>query len=213
MEVPRRPAPYRVETERLVLRCPELTDLEPIHESVLESVESLRPWMPWVADEPSTLAQRADVIRRLRTGFDRQEDLTYMLYDRASGGHLGGAGLHPRVGPGGIELGYWIRESAQGQGLAGEATQALLRVAFQFVGVDRVEIRIEPSNRASRRVVEKLEIPREAVLRRRFPRAGDLQDVEVYSVFASDFAASPERYPAVRAYNPVGEEIPAPAPR
>ena len=58
MDLARRPAPFRIETERLVLRCPELTDVDLVQEAVSESIESLRPWMPWVEGEPVAREQR-----------------------------------------------------------------------------------------------------------------------------------------------------------
>ena len=189
MERPIHAAPYRVETDRLVLRCPEISDLRVIHDGVVETLPALRPWMPWVADEPVSLSERARVIQRLRSGFDRGEDFTYMMFRRDSGGYVGGAGLHARVGEGGVELGYWVRSSEQGRGLAGEAASGLLRTAFEHMGVDRVEIRIERDNRPSHRVVEKLGVSKEATLRRRFPRAGDLRDVNLFTVFRADFPA------------------------
>ena len=54
-------------------------------------------------------------------------------------------------------VGYWVDEAMAGQGLAPEATVVVLRFAFEELGLHRVEIAIVPRNRASRRVVEKLE--------------------------------------------------------
>jgi len=199
MDLNLRPAPYRVETPRLVLRCPEVADVPAIHEGLLESLDSLRPWMPWVAGEPSSLDERIRVVQGLRSGFDRGEDFPYMVFAADDGRFVGGMGLHPRVGPGGLELGYWIRSAEQGHGLAAEGAGALLRAAFEQMNAARVEIRIEPENEASRRVVAKLQVPREATLHARFPRAGRLRDVELYTVFADTFpdlpaASAPARF-------------------
>jgi len=207
MDLARRPAPFRIETERLELRCPDLADLDAAHAAVEESVEMLRPWMPWVETEPISLEQRAAELRRLRDGFERHEDYTYFAFARGSERMLGGLGLHPRVGPAGLELGYWIRRSERGRGLAVEGASALLRAAFECVGVDRVEVRIEPTNAASRRVVEKLSIPKEATLRRRLPRTGGLRDVDVYTMFARDLPGSPAAGVAVRFLDERGQPI------
>jgi RimJ/RimL family protein N-acetyltransferase len=196
VELVRRPAPYRIETERLVLRCPELMDLDTVHEVVSVSVDALRPWMPWVEPEPISKEQRANDVRRLRARFDQDEDYTYFVF-AGDGPMVGGMGLHPRVGPGGVELGYWIRPSEQRQGLAVEGASALIRAAFECIGVDRVEIRIEPTNGPSRRVVEKLGVRKEATLRRRLPREEELRDVDLYTLFAADFSGSfPASVPA-----------------
>ncbi|MBZ0269828.1 GNAT family N-acetyltransferase, partial [bacterium] len=212
MDLHLRPAPYRIETERLVLRCPEVSDTEAAHEGVLESLDALRPWMPWVEDDPVSLRRRVDEVRRMRAGFDRGEDNTYFVFDAGDGGFLGGMGLHQRVGPLALELGYWIRTARQGSGLAGEGASALLRAAFDVMRAHHVEIRIEPENAASLRVVEKLGVPLEARLRGRFPRGGALRDIEVYTVFAGDFEDSPAGKVPVRLYDAVGSRIPTGAP-
>ncbi|HMB70570.1 MAG TPA: GNAT family N-acetyltransferase, partial [bacterium] len=116
MEFPIHPAPYRVVTDRLELRCPEVADVQAIHEGILESLDALRPWMPWVSNDPVPLSERAKVVRDLRAGFDRGKDFTFMVFRRDTGRFVGGMGLHPRVGTGGLELGYWVRTSEQGRG-------------------------------------------------------------------------------------------------
>ncbi|GJM44758.1 MAG: hypothetical protein DHS20C21_16000 [Gemmatimonadota bacterium] len=190
MDLPTHPAPYRIRTPRLLLRCPEVDDIPAVHEGVLETVDLLAPWMPWVEGEPVPLSQRTRDIERLRGGFERNEDFTYMVFDAETDEFVGGMGLHPRVGAAGVEVGYWVRTRRQGHGLAGEGTSALIRTAFEHLGVDRVEMRIEPENGPSHRVMEKLGIRREALLRRRFLRGGELRDVHVFTIFRSEFAGS-----------------------
>lgn len=212
MDLQLRPAPYRIETDRLVLRCPEVADTEIAHEGVLESIDALRPWMPWVEDDPVSLRRRVEDVRRMRAGFDRGEDNTYFVFDRKDGRFVGGMGLHQRVGPLALELGYWIRVGRQGSGLACEGAAALLRAAFDAMRAHHVEIRIEPENAASRAVVAKLGVPREATLRERFPRGGALRDVEVYTAFAADFEGCAAAAVPVLLFDAVGGRIRCGAP-
>lgn len=207
MEPTRRPAPFRIETGRLVLRCPDPADVDLVQEAVAESVATLRPWMPWVEGEPVSRGQRRTDLRRFRDEFRRHENYVYFLFTPEEDRMVGGMGLHPRVGPCGVELGYWIRSSERGRGLAVEGTAALIRAAFECVGVDRVEIRIEPPNAASRRVVEKLAIPREATLRRRLPRDEELRDVDVFTIFADDFSGSPAAAVGARFLDEEGQPL------
>ena len=60
------PAPYRIETERLVIRCYEPRDASLLKEAIDSSLEHLRPWMPWAHQEPQTLEQKMELIRRFR---------------------------------------------------------------------------------------------------------------------------------------------------
>lgn len=55
-------------------------------------------------------------------------------------------------------IGYWIDKAVAGKGYMPEAVVLVLQFAFENVGLHRVEINIVPFNRASLRVVEKLNI-------------------------------------------------------
>jgi ribosomal-protein-serine acetyltransferase len=64
--------------------------------------------------------------------------------------------LHPRIGPGGIEIGYWIHVAHANRGFATEAAGALTEWSLGLVSIDRVEIHHDVANVASQRVPEKL---------------------------------------------------------
>jgi RimJ/RimL family protein N-acetyltransferase len=201
------PAPYRIETERLVIRCYEPRDAPLIKESVDSSLEHLRPWMPWALDEPQTLEEKTELARNFRANFDTGENFTYGIFSSDEDEVLGGTGLHPRIGPGGLEIGYWIRASAVRQGICTESTAALMRVGFEICGADRIEIRIEPGNDASFGIPRKLGFAEEATLRRRLdPRqGGELRDVTIFTMFREDF--DPSLAPGIRAYDARGEQL------
>ena len=134
----------------LEVRQYTLDDVPAMHEAIVESIDHLRPWMPWVALEPLTLAQRTAMVRRwLGEG---TENLVIVV----DGIYAGGTGLHDRVGPTGREIGYWVRASMTGRGIATEAARQLTERALDIPGVDQVEIHHDKANLASRRVPEKL---------------------------------------------------------
>jgi ribosomal-protein-serine acetyltransferase len=81
-------------------------------------------------------------------------DFPYAIAD-GSGDLLGGCGLHRRIGPAGLEIGYGVRGDRVGQGIATQAVAALTEAAFSIEGVDHVEIHHDAANVASRRVSEK----------------------------------------------------------
>jgi RimJ/RimL family protein N-acetyltransferase len=202
------PAPYRIETERLVIRCYEPRDAPLLKDAVDASVEHLQAWMPWAAAEPQTLEQKVELVKYLRSLFDMGENFTYGIFDAEESEVLGGTGLHPRVGPGGLEIGYWIRSDATRQGMASESTGALTRVGLEVCEADRIEIRIEPRNEASIGVPRKLGFLEEATLRRRLPawREGEpLRDVTIFTMFREDYDAS--LAPALRAFDALGRQL------
>jgi ribosomal-protein-alanine N-acetyltransferase len=84
-------------------------------------------------------------------------------------------------------VGYWVDEAMAGQGLAPEATVAVLRFAFEELGLHRVEIAIVPRNRASRRVVEKLNLREEGVAVRYLEIDGTWEDHVRYAMTAEEW--------------------------
>ncbi len=201
------PPPYRIETPRLVIRCYEPDDAAALKDAIDSSLEHLRPFMPWIDDEPQPLEEKVALCRRFRVAFDAGDNFIYGIFDEREAELLGGTGLHPRIGPGGLEVGYWIRGSRTRQGIASETSSALTRVAFELCGADRVEIRIDPANAASLGVPRKLGFPEEAKLRRRLPaRPGEpLRDVIIFTLFSEDYEGSPAAVTPLRAWDGAGK--------
>jgi RimJ/RimL family protein N-acetyltransferase len=201
------PAPYRIETERLVIRCYDPRDAPLLKESIDASLEHLREFMPWAHDEPQTLEEKTALLKSFRSAFDSGENFVYGIFSRDEREVLGGTGLHPRIEAGGLEIGYWIGAGATRRGFATEASAALTRVGIEVCGADRIEIRVEPANAASAGIPRKLGFVEEATLRRRLPaRPGEpLRDVTIFTLFREEL--DPAIAPNVRAYDARGEQI------
>jgi len=201
------PAPYRIETERLVIRCYEPRDAPMTKDAIDSSLEHLRPWMPWAEHEPQTLEQKTDLMKTFRSQFDAGENFVMGIFSADEVEQIGGSGLHPRIEPGGLEIGYFVRASRTRQGFVTESTAALTRVGFEICEADRIEIRIEPRNEVSMGVPRKLGFREEATLRRRLPgRAnGPLRDVTIFTMFREDF--DPAIAPTLRAFDALGRQV------
>lgn len=97
-----------------------------------------------------------DRLRGYRDDFHSGGDALFAILDPEEAEVLGGAGLYRRVGPGGIEIGYWVRSDLAGRGIATEATIALTDAGFALEGIDRIEIHCDPRNGASVAIPRKL---------------------------------------------------------
>ena len=137
---------YRIETERLVIRCYNPGDVFLLKTAVDESFEHLRPWMPWASNEPEDLQVKIDRIRMFRGEFDLNKNYVYGIFDPDEKNLIGGCGLHPRIGFNALEIGYWIHVNHIRKGYGTEITAALTRVAFEIEKVQRVEIHCDPKN-------------------------------------------------------------------
>ncbi|HEU4698923.1 MAG TPA: GNAT family N-acetyltransferase [Gemmatimonadales bacterium] len=208
------PPAYRVVTPRLVLRCWDPADAPALAEAVTASLDALRPWMNFVQSEPEPLEAKIARLRRFRAAFDRDEDFAYGVFPRdgevrpAAVPVWGGTALHPRIGPGGLEIGYWLHTARHGKGYATELSAALTRVAFAVHGAERVEIRCEPANAASAAVPRRLGFRHEATLARRHVAPdGKLHDLMVWTLWSHEFAASPAADVPVEAFDAAGRPL------
>lgn len=182
VSAPRDP-PQLVETERLELRAPKVSDAPALTELVLASLPELSRFMPW-ATADYDLAGCEESIRAAIAAFVTRRDFRYHVFERGSGRVVGSTGIHalewrvPRC-----EIGYWIGTRHTGRGYASEAAAALTEVAFSHLGARRIEIRCDDENLASARVAERCGYALNALFTNhdRNPR-GELRDTRVYAV-------------------------------
>lgn len=137
--------------------------------------------MPWCHPTYSLQAAREWVAGAAARMRERSAFEFVIASDR--GDYLGGCGLNQlrpldRV----ANLGYWVRASQAGQGIATRAVQLLVDWAFQNTNLIRLEIVVAVDNDASRRVAEKLGARCEGVLQRRFFLNGRSVDALMFAL-------------------------------
>lgn len=199
---------YRLETERLLLRCWSPEDAPVLRQALDKSDQHLRPWIPFMKDEPRTLEQTVDWVRTHRSNFDTDQMYRYGVFLKDSGELVGENMLLSRVGPGGLELGYWTHVDFGGNGFATEATCVMIRVAFELAGVERVEIHCAPDNAASAAIPARLGFSHEATLKDRAPDTeGNDHDLMIWTLFRENYPGSKASEVRVRAYDSLQQPI------
>lgn len=138
----------------LLLRRWVGSDAAELGEAIRESVEHLRPWMAWISEEPLPLDQRTKLINQWERDWAQGGDVILGVFlDRRI---AGSCGLHRRIGPDGLEIGYWIHSAFLRHGLATRVAGVLTAAAFAVPGITRVEIHHDKANQASGGVPRKL---------------------------------------------------------
>ena len=181
---------YRIETKRLVIRCYNPVDSKLLEQSVMESLEHLKPWMAWAHNEPVSLEARTKAVQSFRGKFDLGENYIYGIFNADETRLLGGTGLHTRVGENQFEIGYWIHKDFINQGLVTESSAALTKVAFEICRVHRVEIHCDPGNVASAAIPRKLGYTHEGTLRQKTPFLDGWSDSMVWGMLESEYPTS-----------------------
>ena len=198
---------YRIETERLVVRCYQPSDTQLLADSVIESVEHLKPWMPWAHDEPRPFEVRLQGVKRFRGKFDLQEDYIYGIFNPEETRLIGGTGLHTRLGDRQLEIGYWIHKDFINKGLVTESTAALVKVAFEVIHVHRIEIHCDPGNQASASIPRKLGFTHEGTLRQKTPFLDRWSDSMVWGLLEEEYPPSPAANAKIKVFDAVGNPL------
>ncbi len=198
---------YRIETARLVLRCYEPTDAQMLSDSINESLEHLRPWMPWAHGEPEPAEAKVEHLKRFRGMFDLQQDYIYGIFNQQETRLLGGTGLHTRLGKEQLEIGYWIHKDFANQGLVTESTTALVKVAFEVIHIHRIEIHCDPRNLASASIPRKLGFTHEGTLRSKMRFLDHWIDSMIWGLVEDEYPGSPASKADIHVFDVRGNRL------
>jgi RimJ/RimL family protein N-acetyltransferase len=140
----------------------------------------MSPWMPWCQPGYSMEMARDWTAARPKLFSDRIE--FDFVITREDGRFLGGCGLNQmnyfyRFS----NLGYWVRSSEAGKGVAVQAVRLTAAFAFEKTLLNRLELLIAAGNDRSCRVAEKAGALLEGVLRDRIFLDGQSIDAKLYS--------------------------------
>ncbi len=138
-----------IERGPVTLRRWRPDDTDALFEAVTESLDHLGPW---AADYTRASAEEylAGSVKHWNEGTEYNYAIT------TAGALAGSISLMTRIGPRGLEIGYWVHRAHARQGLATAASAALVEQAFRLPGVDPVEIVHDELNAASGAIPRRL---------------------------------------------------------
>jgi RimJ/RimL family protein N-acetyltransferase len=198
---------YRIETSRLVVRCYQPADAQLLADSVAESVEHLKPWMPWAYAEPEPFEAKVERVKKFRGMFDLQQDYIYGIFNQEETRLLGGTGLHTRLGNEQLEIGYWIHKDFTNQGLVTESSAALVKVAFEIIHIHRLEIHCDPRNLTSAAIPRKLGFTHEGTLRSKTRFLDHWIDSMIWGLLEDEYPDSPSCKGDIRVFDARGIQL------
>lgn len=172
--------PERLETERLVLRKPRMDDAPAIFDRWAQDKEVTR-YLTWRPHE--RLEQTQEFVRSCLEAWDRQTRFPYMITLKQNGEVIGM--IDPRIEGPRIGIGYAAVRAYWGKGYIPEATGAIIEWAFRQPSIYRVYATTDVENLASRRVLEKVGMQCEGILRRYIihPNISDVpRDSYIYAI-------------------------------
>lgn len=177
----------------LLLRPYRADDALALYAAVQESIESVGRWLPWCHAGYST-ADASAWIAHCEEAWVTGDQYTFAIFDDTTQKFLGAAGLSHRVREHNFaSIGYWVRESARGRGIAARAGRAVATFGFDTIKLTRIEILAAADNQASRRSAENIGARFETIARNRLSTPQGIVDAAVYALIPSDQNLSQNR--------------------
>jgi len=199
---------YKIETDRTIIRCYELSDAQMLKDAVDISIEHLKPWTYWIKNEPETIEKKLILIRKFRGNFDLGKDFAYGIFTQDQKGFIGGIGLHITNEENVKEIGYWISSKYANQGYATETTKALIKVGFEINNLERIEIHCDSRNIVSYNIPKKLGFVLDGILRKRQKQIdGRIGDVMIWSMFRDEYEKSKIKDYSIKIFDGLNREI------
>jgi RimJ/RimL family protein N-acetyltransferase len=204
---------FRLETESVVIRCYTPADAFALSDVVTRSREHLLPWMPWAKNE----SDHETYLKLIRTFMGEYHlGIHYVMgvFDPIDGHLIAGTGLHQRVGADAFEIGYWVDVHHIRLGYATHIAGALTKAAFEYAGVGRMNIHMQPANTQSEAIPKKLGYRCDGILRKHTPSVnGDLADALIYTMTREEYDANDLKLMPLKAFDFAGRLLePKPLP-
>jgi [ribosomal protein S5]-alanine N-acetyltransferase len=177
-----RDLPRRIETDRLLLRPFQLSDVEDVF-----AYASDKEWARYLPVPQPYLREHAEefVAQQRLKDWSVRPTWAVVLEDQV----VGGVDLTLQLDHRRASLGYALARPQWSKGLTTEATRTVISKAYEVHGdLNRIQAWADSRNGASRRVLEKLGMTLEGVLRENSVMHGEPVDDAWYGVLRSEWS-------------------------
>lgn len=151
--------PPVLKTDRLLLRCPVVSDIEAILDYYERNRAHLAPFEPVKPSAFYTYSYWERQIRHFSREFDRGEAVRFFFFPRRNGkdivGYASFSQIHRRVAQYCV-LGYSVSHEYQGQGYMTEGLSEAIRYMFESQNLHRIMANYMPHNRRSGKLLRRL---------------------------------------------------------
>lgn len=183
-------ATMRLTDGDLLIRPWQPDDAPLLYSAASESVATVGPWLPWLTAQ-YTLVDSEQWTAESAEHWRARTEFRFGVFDSGDPRRcVGGVGLnHLNRMHGFANLGYWVRSSATGQGIAVRAARRAACFGLTTGALGRIEILTAVDNAASQRIADRLGASFEGVLRDRLLIRGQWIPARLYSLVRADLPA------------------------
>jgi ribosomal-protein-serine acetyltransferase len=150
-----------------------------------ENRDHLKQWMPWL-DSVKKVEDTRQFVDLQLSKFQKGEALhETIFYQNRVAGVLGFNRINSQNKVG--QIGYWLGKKFTGRGIVTLAVNDLLKLGFEYLSLQKVEIHCAVKNKKSRAIPERLGFKNEGVIRQAELVAGNYLDHTVYGLLKREF--------------------------
>lgn len=161
------------------------SDAAELFAAIAASRKELLPFMPW-AQTTLTLADEEEFLAYAEKKMATRELFIWTI--KVAGVAVGQIDLHEIVWEEkAARLGYWLATSVQGHGYVHQALRQVLSIAFQQLGLSKLEIIADQKNIASQRVAQRAAFTLAEVVEEYLFSAGVFFPAEVFQLTKEDW--------------------------
>ncbi|MBJ7427726.1 MAG: GNAT family N-acetyltransferase [Bacteroidia bacterium] len=155
-----------------------------IFDMVNENRNYLRPWLPFVDRMQTVEFTKNFVTGTMQRNKDRIEYAFVIFNNDKMVGRIGVYKIDYQNSIG--EIGYWIIENSQGNGIVTKCCKGLIDFCFNDLKLNRMEIKCGTENLKSKTIPEKLNFTKEGVIRQGELLYDKFIDLNLYSFLKID---------------------------
>lgn len=172
-----------LETERIVLRPFHLSDAERVQ--ILANDQQIHDTTMRIP-YPYKIEMAEQWIRSHNELFEKQIALNFAITIKPESILIGAIGLELDMNNKKAELGYWVGVEYWNKGYCSEAALEVTKYGFQKIGLIRIESICMAKNVASEKVLIKIGMKKEGLLKKYMTKNGIAEDVYIYSIVNDD---------------------------
>jgi ribosomal-protein-serine acetyltransferase len=171
---------------RIIVRSCRVSDADAVYTAVRESITEVSKWAPWCPLDYSMVHCKPWLESRAEARSEGTE-YDFVILDTSDGALIGGCALNDINRTHNFaNMGYWVKTSHTGQGVASAAARLVAKFGFNELGFTRIEIVTAVGNNASQRVAEKAGATREGIERNRHVVRDKVYDAVMFSLIPND---------------------------
>ncbi|MBX2934537.1 MAG: GNAT family N-acetyltransferase [Ferruginibacter sp.] len=171
--------------ENISLRFLEEQDATMLLNLVNANRAYLRQWLPWVDNMQTVDHFKIYINDSIKRTAEKTDFGFAIIFKDQLAGRIGlhHINLQNKIG----EIGYWLADGMQGNGIVTKCCKAIMQYGFTQMGLNRIEIKCAVGNKRSRAIAQKLNFKEEGILQQAEWLNGSYVNLYLYAMLKEDW--------------------------